>query len=53
MFVIPILNTKFTKTKDEWDARIDPGTKGRDLVMQVKQISFLKTRLLLQAVNVR
>ncbi|XP_037801812.1 hemocyte protein-glutamine gamma-glutamyltransferase-like isoform X1 [Penaeus monodon] len=33
--VIPVQNDKFTKTKDDWDCRIDPGTRGRDLVLQV------------------
>ncbi|KAL7640138.1 UNVERIFIED_CONTAM: hypothetical protein RMT77_009552 [Armadillidium vulgare] len=35
LIVLPIINKKFTKTKDEWDVRIDPGTKGKDLVLQV------------------
>lgn len=35
MAVIPVQNEKFTKTKDDWDCRIDPGTRGRDLVLQV------------------
>ncbi|KAG7166394.1 Hemocyte protein-glutamine gamma-glutamyltransferase-like 2 [Homarus americanus] len=32
---VTVQNTKFTKTKDEWDCRIDPGTRGNDLVLQV------------------
>ncbi|KAB7503271.1 Hemocyte protein-glutamine gamma-glutamyltransferase [Armadillidium nasatum] len=35
LIVLPIINKKFTKTKDEWDVRIDPGTRAKDLVLQV------------------
>ncbi|KAK3851990.1 hypothetical protein Pcinc_041401 [Petrolisthes cinctipes] len=35
MAVVIVENTKFTRTKDEWDCRIDPGTRGKDLVLQV------------------
>lgn len=33
--VVPVINEKFTRTKDDWDCRIDPGTRGKDLVLQV------------------
>ncbi|XP_066948168.1 hemocyte protein-glutamine gamma-glutamyltransferase-like isoform X1 [Macrobrachium rosenbergii] len=33
--VVPVQNEKFTRTKDDWDCRIDPGTRGKDLVVQV------------------
>ena len=35
--VLPVNSTSFSKTKDDWDARIDPGTRAKDLVMQVGQ----------------
>lgn len=45
--IIPVENDKFTKTKDDWDCRIDPGTRARDLVLQVSfqkysDISYLQ-----------
>ncbi|XP_076069414.1 hemocyte protein-glutamine gamma-glutamyltransferase-like isoform X2 [Oratosquilla oratoria] len=33
--VLPIENEKFTRTKDDWDVRVDPGSRGKDLVLQV------------------
>ncbi|KAK8383906.1 hypothetical protein O3P69_015979 [Scylla paramamosain] len=33
--VVMVKNDKLTRTKDEWDCRIDPGTRGKDLVVQV------------------
>jgi len=33
--VLPVTSTTFTKTKDDWDVRLDPGTRGKDVVMQV------------------
>ncbi|KAK7079820.1 hypothetical protein SK128_021525 [Halocaridina rubra] len=33
--VVSIQNQKFTKTKDDWDCRIDAGARGKDLVVQV------------------
>uniref|UniRef100_A0A2P2HW15 protein-glutamine gamma-glutamyltransferase n=1 Tax=Hirondellea gigas TaxID=1518452 RepID=A0A2P2HW15_9CRUS len=33
--VLPVVNRSFTRTKDEWDVRIDPGTRAKDLVLQV------------------
>ncbi|XP_071540958.1 hemocyte protein-glutamine gamma-glutamyltransferase-like [Panulirus ornatus] len=35
MNVVTVENEKFTKNKDHWDCRIDPGTNGKDLVVQV------------------
>lgn len=35
MGVVMVKNDKFTLTKDDWDCRIDPGTRGKDLVVQV------------------
>ncbi|XP_045617264.1 hemocyte protein-glutamine gamma-glutamyltransferase [Procambarus clarkii] len=35
MAVIVVENDKFTKTKSDWDCRIDPGSRGKDLVLQV------------------
>jgi len=35
MAVVPVKNEKFTLTKDDWDVRIDSGSRGKDLVMQV------------------
>ena len=36
MAVIPVVNDRFTLIKDDWDARIDQGTRGPDLVLQVR-----------------
>lgn len=33
--VVTVQNDKFTLTKDDWDCRVDPGTRGKDLVVQV------------------
>ncbi|XP_018024988.1 hemocyte protein-glutamine gamma-glutamyltransferase [Hyalella azteca] len=35
MAVIAVENRSFTKSKNDWDVRIDPGTRGKDLVLQV------------------
>ncbi|XP_045106516.1 hemocyte protein-glutamine gamma-glutamyltransferase-like [Portunus trituberculatus] len=35
MGVVMVNSDKLTRTKDEWDCRIDPGTRGKDLVVQV------------------
>lgn len=32
---VPVQNKQFTRTKDDWDCRIDPGTRGKDVVLQV------------------
>ncbi|CAL4121093.1 unnamed protein product, partial [Meganyctiphanes norvegica] len=34
MAVIPIWCDKFTRSKDDWDVRIDSGSRGKDLVLQ-------------------
>ncbi|XP_045106518.1 uncharacterized protein LOC123501630 [Portunus trituberculatus] len=36
MGVVMVNSDKLTRTKDEWDCRIDPGTRGKDLVVQVR-----------------
>ncbi|XP_050728969.1 hemocyte protein-glutamine gamma-glutamyltransferase-like [Eriocheir sinensis] len=33
--IVAVKNDKFTLTKDEWDCRVDPGTRNKDLVVQV------------------
>jgi len=35
MAVLPVLSRTFSRTKADWDVRIDPGTRNRDLVLQV------------------
>lgn len=35
MAVVTVENDKFTKTKNDWDCRIDPGSRGKDLVLQI------------------
>ncbi|RXG50971.1 hypothetical protein Avbf_17269 [Armadillidium vulgare] len=35
MAVIPVLTTGFNGSQDDWDCKIDPGTDGKDLVLQV------------------
>ena len=39
MVVLPVINDKFTRKNNEWDVRIDSGSRGKDLVMQVSLIN--------------
>ena len=50
MAIIPVESDEFTLGKDDWDARIDQGTRGTDLMIQVitlQDVIFIQNTFIL------